>query len=933
MERPIPERAALLAQACANDPELRREVESLLAHEGEADKLLEVPAWRHVAPPSTIAAGSQMGVYRIVSKLGEGGMGEVFRATDTKLHREVALKVVAQEYASDPNWMARFQREARVLASLNHPHIAAVYGLEESGGQCAIAMELVEGVSLAERMAKGRIPIPEALTIARQMAEALEYAHEQGVVHRDLKPANVKLRPDGVAKVLDFGLAKTVVTEGATKETPAETQTRTGVIMGTPAYMAPEQAAGLAVDRRGDIWAFGVVLFEILSGRQLYARKTTLETLAAVARDEPQWNELPLETPAEVRRLLRRCLDRDTKRRLRDMGEARIVLEDDQPEEVAPKRRPWPAWGFAAIAAMGFATVAFLHFREKPLPPPAIMRFDLPAPEGGNFCLSPDGRKLAYTTLEGRLWVHSFESGESRDLDRAGGTCFWSPDSRFIAYPTRGNLKKIPATGGPPQTVAEIRDGWGGGTWNEDGVIVFAQRPLTVTAYSVSALSAGLFRVPASGGIAVQLTALDPARHENQHWGPKFLPDGRHFVYIRQSSDEGKSAIYLGSVDARPEQQSSEPLVASNWAPGFTLSADPSTGYLLFVSEGTLMAQPFDNRRMALKGEASPVAEQMSNGPLAGVGFSASNNDVLVYRHSTAAEQQFTWYDREGKVLGTVGEPGDYGGMALSPDGTEVAVSRKSGKGANIWLLDTDHGAATRLTFGVTSDTYPVWSADGSRIIFTSDRDGAYNLYQKPANGARDEELLFKSSDNKFPESWSHDERFLTYSAINPKTRHDIWVLALEGKEKPVPFLNTEFEEFSARFSPDGHWVAYTSNESGQFEVYVRSFSMSRTGTGLDAGGRWQISSGSAAEPHWRGDGRELYYRSLTDGRVMAVDIATNPSFRHGVPHALGVFTTKELGGVNFLPASDGKRFLKLAFKNGPAPFTVLMNWQAELKK
>lgn len=335
-----------------------------------------------------------------------------------------------------------------------------------------------------------------------------------------------------------------------------------------------------------------------------------------------------------------------------------------------------------------------------------------------------------------------------------------------------------------------------------------------------------------------------------------------------------------------------------------------------------------------MKGQATPVAEQVGDiGALAGVGFSASNNDVLVYRRSTAAEQQFTWYDREGKVLGTVGGPGDYEGMALSPDGTQVAVSRKNGKGANIWLLDTDGGSATRLTFGAASDSYPVWSADGSRIIFASDRDGEYNLYQRPANGTRDEELLFKSSENKFPSSWSRDERFLTYSAITPKTRHDIWLLSLEGEKKPVPFLITASEEFSARFSPDCHWMAYTSNESGLFEVYVRSFSMSSSGTGLEAGGRWQISNGSAVEPHWRGDGRELYYRSLTDGRVMAVDIATSPSFRHGVPHALGVFTSKELGGVNFFPASDGKRFLKLALKNGPAPFTVLMNWQTGLKK
>jgi serine/threonine protein kinase len=419
MERPIPERAGFLAQACANDSELRREVESLLAHEGQADELLESPAWNHVAPSDetgtissgALSAGSMMAEYRIAGRLGAGGMGEVYRATDTKLQREVALKVLAPEFAQNAAWMSRFQREARVLASLNHPHIAAVYGLEESGGVRAIAMELVEGPTLAERMERGRIPIPEALAIARQIAEALEYAHEKGIVHRDLKPANVKLRPDGVVKVLDFGLAKAAVPEGATKESPAVTATGAGVIMGTPAYMAPEQAAGLPVDRRADIWAFGVVLFEMLVGRQLYARRTTLETLAAVARDDPQWDELPGETPAEIRRLLRRCLDRNAKSRLQAIGEARIAIEAVlagktpflEGTPVGGARRLWLGWIVAAVAtllAAGLAPVAILHFREKPSAPAASFRFQMPPPGNATLQvflnLSPDGRKLAF---------------------------------------------------------------------------------------------------------------------------------------------------------------------------------------------------------------------------------------------------------------------------------------------------------------------------------------------------------------------------------------------------------------------------------------------------------------------------------------------------------------------------------------------------------
>ena len=403
------------------------------------------------------------------------------------------------------------------------------------------------------------------------------------------------------------------------------------------------------------------------------------------------------------------------------------------------------------------------------------------------------------------MWVQFLESGESRDLKATvGGVPFWSPDSRFIGYPSQGKLKKIAATGGPPQTVTDLRSNslWGCGAWSQDDVIVFGDRPV------------GLFRVPASGGIPVQITALDSARHENSQFCPSFLPDGRHFVYVRASTDEGKSAIYLGSVDAKPEQQSSKALVASNSQPVYAPSADPSTGYLLFIREGTLMAQPFDNRRLELKGQAAPVAEQVSNNSAGAifVGFSASANDVLAFQRSSMLTQQLTWYDREGKVTGTAGEPGPYGIPVLSPDGTRLAVTknRVRADAFNIWLLDLARGGSgTRFTFGSLVDTNPVWSPDGTRIIFSSNRDGPYNLYQKPVNGVKDEEVLLKSGEDKHATSWSRDGRFLLYTVAHPKTRDDLWVLPLEGDKKPVPFLTTEFNERQARFSPDGHWVAY----------------------------------------------------------------------------------------------------------------------------
>ena len=702
--------------------------------------------------------------------------------------------------------------------------------------------------------------------------------------------------------------------------------TQAGLIMGTAAYMSPEQASGKAVDKRADIWSFGVVLWELLTGHRLFGGETVTLTLAEVLRGPIDFGQLPRETPAAIRGLLRRCLDRNPKNRLRDIGEARIAIEAalaGETIESAPvlgeTRRRWLAWGVAAALAVGMAPIAFRHFREKPPAPAATVRFQIPAPEG-SLSLSPDGR-MATVGVGDRLWVHSLESGESRDLAAGGGATFWSPDSRFIGYASDRKLMKIAAGGGAPQTVTDLRTGiWGGGAWNRDDVIVFGDRPV------------GLFRVPASGGVPVQITALDPARHENSQYGPSFLPDGRHFIYLRSSADEGKTAIYLGSVDAKPEQQSAQPLVTGNSQAVYTPSADPSAGYLLLVRAGTLMAQPFDNRRLELKGQAAPVAERVSDirSGAIWVYFSASANDVLAFPRSFATDRQFTWYDREGKVLGTIGEPGAYGAPELSPEGTRVAVT-KLGAGAdsgNIWLLDLSRGgASTRFTFGSRLDSYPVWSPDGSRIIFSSNRDGHYNLYQKPANGGKDEELLLSSSEDKRATSWSRDGRFVLYQSTNPKTKNDIWVLPLEGDRKPVPFLITEFTEGQSRFSPDGHWVAYNSDESGRFEVYVRPFSMNSGGTAVEAGGKWQISNGGGRMPRWRGDSRELYYHSV-DGRLMAVEIATKPAFRAGNPQPLGLVTS-----TLWDSAADGRRFLNLATKGGSQPFTAVLNWQAGLKK
>jgi len=947
---------------------------------------------------ATRMIGQTLSHYRIAEKLGEGGMGVVYRARDEHLNRDVAIKVLPEEFAQDAERLARFRREAQLLASLNHPNIAAIYGLEEQDGLRYLVLEYVPGQTLAERIgtsapAGGRtrgsahtgaagpggphgrgapmcapsagqrrgpaataLPVDEALEICKQIAEALEAAHEKGIIHRDLKPANVKVTPEGKVKVLDFGLAKAMEAEGSAADlskspTISAVASRAGVILGTAAYMSPEQARGKAVDKRTDIWAFGCVLYECLSGKQAFGGESITDAMAAIIKNEPEWSALPAETPVAVRTLLRRCLQKDPRERLRDAGDALLELvgavprggtaptgpaDEAVPPPAAvarPRALPWVVAALLAVIAIALV-LALVHFREAP-PEQRVMKFTLLPPDKTTFgaiAVSPDGRRVAFTTRDAsrrtQLWVRALEALAAQPLAGTEGASypFWSPDSRGIGFFAEGKLKKIEASGGPPQTLANAPNGRGG-TWNRDGLIVFA--PSTISP---------LVQVSAAGGEPKPTTELDASRQEVSHRWPQFLPDGRRFLHFIVSSQPEHQGIYLGSLDSKEMDSKKTPLVATDSSAAYAGPAS-GPGYLLFVREGSLMAQRFDPGKLKLSGEAFPVAEPVGvDAGLQHGRFSVSESGVLVYDSIGGGNRQLVWFHRSGKPLASVEPPGAYWIVDFSPNGRRVAASRNDPQTNNldIWLFDLARGSSSRFTFHPAGEGAPVWSPDGSRIAFFSSRNGPWNLYQKAASGAGEEEFLLKTSANQYPTDWSRDGRFLLYTEEDPKTGADLWVLPMaeqkkNAERKPILVLRTEFAERNGRFSPDGKWVAYDSNESGRYEIYVRAFSPGQPGTG----GKWPVSTGGGQDPRWRRDGKELFYLA-PDRKLMAVEVKTGSGFEAGIPRPLfqtPVFTAAYAG--RYAVTADGQRFLINSEAEGAAgePATVILNWPATLKK
>jgi serine/threonine protein kinase len=872
-----------------------------------------------------LSAGAHLGPYEILSALGAGGMGEVYRARDTKLDRDVAIKVLPGLFVSDPERVARFQREAKTLAALNHPHIGGIYGLEDAGGVHALVLELVEGPTLADRIAQGPIPLDEALPIARQIAEAFEAAHEAGIIHRDLKPANVKVRPDGMVKVLDFGLAKTI-DPGDAPHTIAITHPR--MILGTPAYMSPEQATGMTVDTRADIWSFGCVLYEMLTGKPAFKAGNASETLARVLREDVDWRLLPQGLSPIISAFLMRCLYKDPKQRVSNIADLRLALEgafdavvSGDLAQSAPPRRERMAW-FALSAALTVIAALFGIRSFHSGPPPAEVRLEmatLPTPDPISLAISPDGQKLVFAATSNgrpRLWLRSLSAASAVPLEGTDGGFFpfWSPDTKSIAFFADGKLERVDLDGGLVRKLANAPNPLGG-TWNREGTILFTPN-----------WAGPIFQIPATGGDASALPQFE-AKEGTQRF-PLFLPDGRHFLYYVPTGSEPRG-VYVGQLDGTTSVHLLDADAPAVYA--------PVARHLLFVRQGKLMAQEFDAAKLALSGNPFPIADHIvTDGLPTSVALSSSAAGPVVYRAGVGrAQRQYIWFDRTGKEIGKVGEPNEAGpgNPALSADGQRVATNRTIDGNTDIWILDLGRDLLNRFTFDMAADAVPSWSPDGSQIVFTSDRSGVYDLYLKPANGSGTEHLLLATPQNKAPVDWSPDGDFVLYRSPGLSTGFDLWALPVHGDRKPFAVAQTNFEERDGQCSPDGKWIAYQSNESGRVEIVVQSFPSS--------GNKLQVSREGGAQVRWRADGKELFYIAL-DGRLMAVPIqfaSDGRSVHAGAPVPL--FGTRVGGAVQainrqqYVVAPDGQRFLMntLAEEGNASPITVILNWHPERGK
>jgi len=883
--------------------------------------------------------GTKLGPYEITGKLGAGGMGEVYRARDTKLERDVAIKVLPAAFTQDQERLARFEREAKLLAQLHHPHIASIFGLEESDGTRALVMELVEGPTLAERLESGPIPLHESLSLARQIAEALEEAHEKGIIHRDLKPQNIKASIEGKVKVLDFGLAKAMDPTGAVSGTPSASQlaqsptltlgpTVQGVILGTAAYMAPEQARGLPVDKRADIWAFGVVLHEMLTGRRLFQGQLVTDVLANVLKHDIDLSRLPPETAPPIRRLLRRCLERNPKNRLHDIADARIVIDEVLAEpdlgasergdgaqvSAAPVRIPWVLAGASLAAALLFAAI----WLRAPGPEVRSIHASLLAPEGStlgdSFAFSPDGDQIAYQVYDAEnhqsLWLRELATGEARQLPgtESGELPFWSPDGHHLGFFAEGKLRRLdPLTGGV-QVICDAPTPRGG-TWGEDGRIVFSPSFRT-----------GLSIVSAGGGEPGILTTLDEARGEKSHRFPVFLPGGRSLLFLSQTAEGGarddRSTIEVldlaKGTRTRVVFANSSPLFAAN-------------GFLLFWRDGSLLAQRFDSGRAALSGEPVVVASNVGYDTNERAIAAVSQDDALAYQvGGRGVLGTIGRMDRRGIDLGTIRDRERFNDLALSHDGGRLVYEMSREQGAtDLWIYDLERETSQRLTFADGNETNPAWSPDDRTIYYDNDLENDGVIYRRAADGSGDAERIGTTPQGIRPFSVAPDGSWLVVEQTSAGTNRDILRYDL-ATGKLTPLVDSPFNDSEARLSPDGRLLAFTSEQSGRSEVYVQALDGTR--------GRWQLSSNGGSLPRWRGDGRELFFLAAPD-RLMSIAVEPGVETERTPRFAAPVEMFQKVL-ADFDPAPDGQSFVELLYSGtGNRPLTLVTHWAASLQR
>ena len=882
-----------------------------------------------------LAPGTRLGRYEIRSKVGAGGMGEVYRARDMQLGRDVAVKVLPSSFSVDESRLRRFQQEACAAGALNHPNILIVHDIGACESAPYVVSELLEGETLRKRIGDTPVAQRRAIDYALQIANGLAAAHKKGIIHRDLKPDNIFITNDGRVKILDFGLAKLTQIDGDQAQTDIPTRrvdTDPGVVMGTVGYMSPEQLKGKAVDQRSDIFSFGAILYEMLSGRRAFHGESAAETMSAILReDPPELSNANKNISPALERLVNRCLEKNPEERFHSASDLAFALEalagsalisaQTTASTIAVRRLTQREIVFAAIAVVAVVALGVvlssLYFRHPTTDARAVRLFITPPEKNslGSFAMSPDGGRLAFvaTDASGRtlLWIRPLDSIDAQPLAGTEEAVypFWSPDNRFVAFFAGSKLKKVQATGGPVQTLCNAPVPRGG-TWNSEGVILFSPVPTDV-----------IYRVSAAGGEPTPLTTLDRSRLENSHRWPHFLPDGRHFLYSVLGGSETRG-IYVGSLGSKEQRRlldvpNSDALYAS--------------GYLLFRREATLIAQAFDADKLQLTGEPIPIAEPVAfDAASFQTLFSVSETGVLAYNVGGSIKTQLAWMDRSGKQIGFIEQPGYYFRPALSPDEKRVAVDNVDVQGnRDIWIIELARGNTTRFTFDPALELWPVWSPDGSRVAFASNRSGTMDLYQRSASGTGTEEVLLKSELAKTPYDWSKDGRYLLYQVTDPKTQSDLWVLPMQGDEKAFPLLQTQFNERVGRFSRNGRWFAYTSDESGMWEVYVQTFPPS--------GGKWQISTNGGYNPEWRGDGNELFYIAA-DKKMMAVEVkGEGATFQRGVPKALFDLRIPNFFDIRarFAVTADGQKFLinNLVSEQSAAPIAMVMNWTGDLKK